>query len=167
MGYDILGKAGKYWNCHQSDWINYLEVATAFGWAPEGTFYEGDKGGVGEQLFASYLGNDRQRVTDNDARAMGAALNLALATVNASAPMTDNQLAALKALKLFDCELLSENPQFTEEQRVKLRKIEADALAAHLSEVRTIRARDGTFDIDVRGMIDLADLASAGGFRIT
>jgi len=33
-------------------------------------------------------------------------------------------------------------------------------------EVRTIRIRNGTFDVNVRGMIDLADVASAGRFTI-
>jgi hypothetical protein len=167
MGYDILSKTGKYWNCHQSDWINYLNVATVFGWAPEGTFYEDDRGGVDEHFVGSYLGNDRQMVTDDDARAMAVALNLALTTINAGAPMTDNQSATLKALALDDNEPFYKDLLITEEQRANFFRIEADYLVMHPREIRTIRAHHETFNVDVRGMIDLADVASAGGFRIT
>jgi hypothetical protein len=77
MGYEFWGRKGKYWSCHQEDWRFYLDVATAFGWVPEGAFFKCDEGGYGEHPSGSYLGNDWQIVTDDDARAM-AALNRAV-----------------------------------------------------------------------------------------
>jgi hypothetical protein len=42
MSYEILSSSAKYWSCHQCDWGNYLDVAIAFGWEPEGAFFKHD-----------------------------------------------------------------------------------------------------------------------------
>ena len=94
MSYEILGSNDKYWTCHQYAWRDYLKVATAFGWAPEGAFFKCDEGGFGEHPSGSYLGNDWQTVTDDDARAMATALNLAVATINAGSQRTDDRSPA-------------------------------------------------------------------------
>jgi hypothetical protein len=164
MSYEILGSNGNYWTCHQSAWPDYLKVAAAFGWAPEGAFFKDDEGGSGPHSSGSYLGNDRQQVTDDDARAFGAALHLAIATINARSPMTDDQAMALK-----EFEIEESGPFYTmlsEKQQAGFLKIEAEYLAAHPDEIRTIRTRHGTFDVNLRGMMDLAEVVSAGGFTI-
>src|SRR4051812_43009313 len=96
MSYELLGSTGKYWTCHQLAWRDYLMVATAFGWAPDGAF----NGHFGEHPSGSYLGNDWQQVTDDDARAFGAALNLAVAAINAGSAMTNAQVTVLKAFQI-------------------------------------------------------------------
>jgi hypothetical protein len=67
MSYEILGNNGKYWTCHQLAWPDYLRVAAAFGWAPEGAFFKNDELGFGDHPSGSYTGNDWQQVTDADA----------------------------------------------------------------------------------------------------
>jgi hypothetical protein len=165
MSYEILGSTGKYWTCHQCDWGDYLDVAVAFGWEPAGAFFKCDEGGHGEHPSGSYFGNSFQIVTDGDARAMAAALNRAVATINAGAPMTDEQAAALKALEIDHHDPLLEL-KWTEMQRADLLRMRNEYLAAHPNEFRSIRTHLGTFDINVRGMMDLADAASAGSFTI-
>ena len=95
MSYEILGNNGGYWSCNQRGWPAYLKVATAFGWAPDGAFFKDDEVGFGPHPSGSYLGNDRQLVTDEDARAFGAALRLALTTADLGLPMTVDQKDAL------------------------------------------------------------------------
>jgi hypothetical protein len=165
MSYEILGSNGKYWTCHQSAWPDYLKVATAFGWAPEGAFFKDDEGGFRPHSSGSYLGNDRQQVSDDDARAFGASLHLAIATINAQSPMTDDQATMLKAFEIKESEPFLTR-FLTQQQRAGLLKIEAEYHAAHPDEVRTIRTRHGTFDVNLRGMMDLAQAVSAGGFTI-
>jgi len=66
MGYDILSNTTqKSWSCHH-DWGCFLDLAEFFGWAPEhkGCHY--------------YIGNNYQKVSDTDARAMAKALNQAI-----------------------------------------------------------------------------------------
>jgi hypothetical protein len=166
MSYEILGSTGK-WTCRQWDWRNYLNAAIVFGWHPEGAFFKNDEGGYGEHPSGSYFGNDYQIVTDNDARAMAAALNLAVATINAGSPMTDNQVMVLKEFKIDDGDPFWKHPGFTEEQRAFFLALEAKYLAEHPDELRTIHTRNGTFDINIRGMMDLAEVASAGSFTIS
>ena len=168
MSYEIFGRNGKYWTCHQDDWGSYLEVATAFGWTPEGAFSKCDEGGFGEHPSGSYLGNDFQIVTDGDARAMAEALNRAVTSINARSPMTGDQIKALKALKELEtdtCDLLMDF-NWTEKQRADLLSIRNEHLAAHPDEVRTIHVGLEIFDLNVRGLMDLADLVGAGRFTI-
>jgi hypothetical protein len=165
MSYEILGSTGQYWSCHQCAWRHYLKIAIAFGWVPEGAFFKCDEVGFGEHPSGSYSGNDWQIVTDDDARAMAAALNLAVATINARSPMTDEQATVLNEFK-FDKREPFWKTLLTEGQRVGLLKIEADYVAMHPDEIRTIRTGYGTFDVNVRPIMDLADVAGAGGFII-
>jgi hypothetical protein len=145
MSYEILGNDGEYWTCGDSAWRDYLKIETAFGWVSEGAFFKNDELGFGPHPSGSYLGNDWQLVTDDDARAFGAALHLAILNVNAGAPMTDNQVTALKAFEI---------------------KAEDEFSSVHPDQLRTIRTRQGTFDIEVRWMRQLANVVSAGGFTI-
>ena len=165
MGYDILSKSGKSFWCQQSAWPDYLEVAIAFGWAPAGAFFKNDEAGFGPHPSASYLGNDWQQVTDDDARAFGAALNLAITTVKAGSPLIDDQAGKLREFEVDDCDPFADF-DLTEESRDALVKIRSLYLAEHPREVRTIHTRCGSFDVNLRGMIDLADVVSAGGFTI-
>jgi hypothetical protein len=164
MSYEILGSTGKYWTCHQCDWGDYLDVAVAFGWEPAGAFFKCDEGGHGEHPSGSYFGNSFQIVTDGDARAMAAALNRAVATINAGSPMTDNQATALRAFEIDSGEPVWRDLELTERQLTAFLKIQAECLAAR--GVGTIRTHKGTFDIDIRGVMDLADVAGAGSFTI-
>jgi len=166
MSYEVLSSKGKYWTCQQSAWPDYLKVATAFGWAPDGAFFKNDEVGLGDHPSGSYLGNDWQQVTDADARAFGTALNLAVATINAGSPMTDTQVTVLKAFEIDDGEPFYATFTLTEQQRAAFLKMKVEYLAEHPDEVRTIRACHGTFDVNIRGMMDLAEVAAAGGFTI-
>jgi hypothetical protein len=100
MSYEILGKSGSYWTCPQNSWRHYLRIATAFGWAPDGAFFKNDEGGLRAHPSGSYLGNDWQQVTDDDARAFSVALKLAIGAVNAGSPLTTDQADALKPLEV-------------------------------------------------------------------
>src|SRR3954451_6213534 len=100
MSYDILGDTGKNFSCN--NWGFYLDVAEAFGWKPAGAFVKCDEGGFGEHPSGSYLGNDWQKVTQEDASNMAAALNLAVATINAGGPLSDAQVRALAGFAKFD-----------------------------------------------------------------
>jgi len=165
MSYEVIGNNGKYWTCHQSAWGDYLKLATAFGWAPEGAFFRDDERGFGPHASGSYIGNDWQQVGDEDARAFGAALHLAIATINARSPITDDQAMALKEFEIEEGEPLYTS-FFNEQQRAAHLRLKAEYLVAHPREIRTIRTRHGTFDVNLRMMMDLAGVVSAGGFTI-
>jgi hypothetical protein len=165
MSYEILGSKGQYWTCQQGAWSDYLKLATAFGWAPEGAFFRDDERGFGPHDSGSYIGNDWQQVGDDDARAFGAALNLAIATINAHSPMTDDQAMILKEFEIQEGEPFYIS-FFNEQQRAAHLRLEAEYLAAHPDEIRTIRTRHGTFEVNLRMMMDLAEVVSAGGFTI-
>lgn len=85
MSYEISGRHGSYWSCHQEDWQDYLDLAVEFGWEPAGVFFKCDERGYRPHPTGSYLGNDFQTVTEEDAVAFSAALNRALA---AGKPLT-------------------------------------------------------------------------------
>jgi hypothetical protein len=92
------------------------------------------------------------------------ALHLAIATINARSPMTDDQAMALK-----EFEIDKSGPFYTmlsEKQQAGFLRREPEYLAAHPDEIRTIRTRHGTFEVNLRGMMDLADVVSADGFTI-
>lgn len=163
MSYEILGSTGLYWTCNQYSWKFYIDVAIAFGWEPESAFFKCDIEGYSEHPRGSYLGNSWQKVTDDDARAIAASLDLAVATINAGSPMSDNHATALKEF-VDDGEPFWKDLNLTERQRNGFLKIEAEYLATRV--VRTIRTRNGAFDVNIRGTMDLADVVSAGGFTI-
>jgi hypothetical protein len=153
MSYEILGNTGKYWTCHQEAWVHYLRLATA-GWEPQGAFLKRDEGGLSEHPSGSYLGNDFQMVFNEDARTMSAALNLAVATIDAGGPMSEVQATALAAFAVCEEESVLVGLRLTKEQ-------EAEERAAKQRWVRTLNV-----DVDIRGIIGLADAANAGGFTI-
>src|SRR4051794_38182995 len=138
MSYEIFGSNGKYWTCRQCDWGFYLDVATAFGWVPEGAFFKCDEAGFREHPSGSYLGNDFQIVTATDASAMAAALNLAVATIDAGTPINEIQATALKGLEIDEHDPLAKI-RWTEAQRAGLLKIRNEYLAEQPVEIRTIR----------------------------
>lgn len=115
----------------------------------KGAFIKCDEGGYGEHSSGSYLGNDRQKVTDADAQAMAAALELAIATINADSPMTDGQAKALRTLKTNQQDLLMEFG-WSQQQRAGLLTMRNEYLAEHLDGVRTVRTSNRTFDINIR-----------------
>jgi hypothetical protein len=144
MSYEILGNNGGYWTCRQGSWGFYLDVALAFGWIPKGAIYQHDVSGFFTGPADTYHGNNQQQVGDEDARAFGTALKVAIASAKAGIPMTDGQVRALKFFEIDD-----DLPDDLE-----------NGPAEH-PEARTIRAR---YDLSsVRG---LAELVSAGGFTI-
>lgn len=165
MSYEVLGRNDTYWSCHQGAWRHYPGVATAFGWVQEGALIKCDEGGYGEHPSGSYLDNDRQKVTDDDAQAMAAALELAIATINAGSPMTDGQAKALRTLETDHQNLLMEFER-SQQQQAGLLTMRNEYLAEHLDGVRTVRTSNGTFDINIRQMMDLIDVARIGGLTI-
>jgi hypothetical protein len=86
MGYDILSNTTqKTWSCRNFGFI--VDLAEAFGWLPEhkGIHY--------------YIGNNYQKVSDEDAFAMAKALNMAIAYIK-DAPV--NMTAKGTILRTFD-----------------------------------------------------------------
>jgi hypothetical protein len=162
VSYDIMGHSGKSWTCNQWAWPEYLKIATAFGWVPEGAFFKSDEAGFGPHPSGSYLGNDWQQVTDSDARAFAAALLLAIATIKAVQPMTDRQLAALRAFKLDTSEPCFER----KELGTGVLMVEADYFRINVGKVCTVQTCREIFCVNVCPMMRLADVAAAGGFTI-
>ena len=84
MGYDLQSKHD-YFSATNGNWDYLTETALAFGWQPAGTVYpiHNEDGGksyeAGETWSGGYFTNDFQRVTDNDARELAAALRRAIA----------------------------------------------------------------------------------------
>lgn len=163
MSYEILSNSGKYWTCHQSAWADYLMLATTFGWAPEGAFFKEDEGGFGPHPSGSYLGNDWQKVTDQDARAFGAALHCAIGAVRAGAALTADQAAVLE---LFETNEDDESDLFGK--------------PGETSQTPAIRHQEPTLDkesvydpthrrcfiVNLNLVMDLAEIAARGGFTI-
>lgn len=104
-------------------------------------------------------------MTDDDAQAMAAALELAIATINAGSPMTDGQAKALRTLETDHQNLLMEFER-SQQQQAGLLTMRNEYLAEHLDGVRTVRTSNGTFDINIRQMMDLIDVARIGGLTI-
>jgi hypothetical protein len=77
MGIDLVGNHGDA-RFAFGTWDGCLELAVAFGWQPAGTSAPPDHKGP---WSGTYCGNDYQEVSDQDARAMAAALHLALAAL--------------------------------------------------------------------------------------
>jgi hypothetical protein len=83
MGYDLNGRGGYYF-VNIDDWRPCLETAQTWGCKPAGTLLpygppeaEGDPG-PDWKWNGSYLGNESQEVTDEDAKAFAAALDRAI-----------------------------------------------------------------------------------------
>jgi len=71
MSYEILGSKGQYWTCQQGAWSDYLKVATAFGWAPEGAFFRDDVRGFGPHDSGSKLSRSVLSPWDKSASLIG------------------------------------------------------------------------------------------------
>ena len=83
MGYDLHGRGG-YCCVHIEDWRPCLETAQTWGWKPAGTLLpygppeaEGNPG-PDWKWCGTYISNDWQEVTDEDAKAFAAALDRAI-----------------------------------------------------------------------------------------
>lgn len=88
MGVDLISSHGDV-SFNWSAWEHCLDVALAFGWQPAGTVAPTDFRGDWD---GTYFTNDLQEVTDEDARALGAALHRAVAAIR-----TGHDLTALQA----------------------------------------------------------------------
>lgn len=76
MGYDFVSDSGATWGTGSMGWRIIRQLARRHGWVPAGTVpEEGSRDGAGE-----YTGNNGQRVTPEDARALAVALRAALAS---------------------------------------------------------------------------------------
>ena len=93
MGMDLVpqGRGRKTFMVGFEYWRQSLRVARAFGWEPAGTLNSTRQ--PHETWDATnYSSNDWQHVTDDDAKAMAAALDRAM---TAQEPLTDEQREAL------------------------------------------------------------------------
>lgn len=87
MGYDLHNRQGDYFRANISGWDHLTEAALAFEWKPAGTlppqFDEGGRVTCYDTFEArwegGYFSNDHQRVTEEDARELAAALRRAIA----------------------------------------------------------------------------------------
>jgi hypothetical protein len=86
MGYDLYNKHGDYFRANAESWRSLLNTAKKHGWKPAGTlapeFNEGgDTSDFDKAKWAGgYFTNDFQRVSDDDARNIAAALRKAFET---------------------------------------------------------------------------------------
>src|SRR5215475_9360025 len=86
MGYDLHNKHGDYFCASGGSWEFLLDTARKHGWEPSGTlapeFDEGGETSASDRASwtGGYFSNDFQRVSDNDARNIAAALRKALKT---------------------------------------------------------------------------------------
>ena len=86
MGYDLRNKQGDYFGANIGAWDHLTEAALAFDWKPAGTLHPIDDEFGGEPFLTfearwdgGYFSNDYQRVTDEDASELAAALRRAIA----------------------------------------------------------------------------------------
>jgi hypothetical protein len=93
MGVDLMGHGGEYFSLN--GWESCLLVAEAFGWQPAGTTRpDGHEG----EWDGNYFLNARQRVTDDDAKAISRALFRALNAVSTEKPLSIVQEANLNTV---------------------------------------------------------------------
>jgi len=95
MGYDLQGRGGASFNT--AAWSMCLNVATAFGWEPAGTV---DPDDCNREWGGAYFSNDYQQVTDDDARALAAALRRALGALETKEKLTQEQAKACDDIHL-------------------------------------------------------------------
>ncbi len=109
MGMDLRGPSGEFrFNTH--DWRKVLHLARVYGWEPEGTqgpdiemgtwvhgsFVAHDNQPAKEAWDGTYLSNDYQRVTDDDA------MNLVNALSRAIAELPDYNVTEIKERSIDD-----------------------------------------------------------------
>ena len=84
MGMDLISKSGLAFDLSGGWWWFYLTLAEKCGWKPKGTG-KPDHLGKKDQWHGGYDSSDGQIVDDDDAKALGAALEGALADPAAGA----------------------------------------------------------------------------------
>ena len=111
MGFDFHNEHGGYFSLNWSGWRMVFELATAYGWKPEGT-EPPDACPDSREWDGSYFWNDYQWVTEADA------MSLARALERAVAELPDEDLCPTKKLKLkdgrgreIDVEFLADNAE--------------------------------------------------------
>lgn len=104
MGVDLMGHGGASFNW--ASWRSLLDIAVAFGWQPAKTVmpdktYRGWSG--------TYCSNDFQKVTDQDARELSAALYQAIAAIlSPKKALTAEQAEAIKGEGIQNIRLLAD-----------------------------------------------------------
>jgi hypothetical protein len=97
MGVDFMGHGGASLNW--SAWRSCCAIAKAFGWRPAGTlaptFYGPYEVPEDFEWKGDYFSNAWQKVTDDDARAFGLALQNALTALRSGQELTKEQREAL------------------------------------------------------------------------
>ncbi len=93
MGYDLIGHGGATYNV--DTWPRLLDIARAFGWEPQGTVAPTYEKG---ECCGTYITNDGQLVTDEDAKALGLALYRALDAVTSGKELIKEQSQAFREL---------------------------------------------------------------------
>lgn len=80
MGYDLTNNEGDYFRANVGAWGFLLDTAQKHGWKPAGTLAPEYMTSEAERAAwdGDYCSNDYQRVSDDDARNMAAALRKAL-----------------------------------------------------------------------------------------
>lgn len=99
MGVDFMGHGGASLNW--SAWRACFILARAFGWKPAGTlaptFYAGcDVTQDYRDCKGGYFSNDGQQVTDEDAKALGLALQRGISADRMGEELTNEQTEALR-----------------------------------------------------------------------
>lgn len=95
MGVDFIGHGDL--SLHWQAWRACFELALAFGWAPVGTVAHRDYSGPWR---GTYFTNDLQEVTDEDARALAAALRRAQTGLRTKTRLTKEQTQAWEGMNI-------------------------------------------------------------------
>jgi hypothetical protein len=98
MGVDFIGQ-GDHLSLHWQAWRACFELALAFGWSPVGTVAPCDYPGPA-RWCGTYFTNDLQEVTDDDARALAAALRGAHTALRTKTRLTKEQTQAWEGMNI-------------------------------------------------------------------
>ncbi|MEA2906291.1 MAG: hypothetical protein QOI12_3678 [Alphaproteobacteria bacterium] len=98
MGVDLISGHGDF-SLHWGAWRSCFELAITFGWQPAGTVAPCNYLGPGH-WNRSYFTNDRQVVSDDDARALAMALRRACTALRTNQSVTREQAEALADLDM-------------------------------------------------------------------
>lgn len=96
MGVDFI-RHGDDLSLNWQAWRACFELARAFGWAPVGTVAHRDYSGP---WSGTYFTNDLQEVTDEDARALAAALRRARTELKTKTRLTKEQTQAWEGMNI-------------------------------------------------------------------
>jgi len=168
MGMDLLGRQGDARFSHGA-WADCLDRAIAFGWQPEGTVAPQPWAWPGEKWGGSYLSNDYQHVTDQDARALGEALLRAADALSAKANVRKRR-ARLRLVSPVAANVVAiESPARKEKE---LPNVNEDPLNAEISRIvedafgPAPDIPEDRLDAEICCMRRLAEFALKGGFTI-